>query len=286
MKSLTNSSLWIVFLLLVGNLFLNSCDKDKDDDQKASIPLLATSKSYNENGDLDYSESFQYDNQGRVIKMDDNEGYNATLAYTASTVTIQNYDDNEFSGTNTLQLNSKGLCTSISWDEEGEDIQTYEYDSNGFRKLSTEQDGSWVSTTAFTVSEGNYVRSISTEQSGTENSALTKVSFSKRTSLIADLKMKLSPQNRLKSATEESSSQTDYEFYKDKTNTIEYENMGVTFFGKQNKNAIKEEVRTATYNGEVYGPTTTSYTYEFDSKGRITKQTSNEGNYTVYTYVD
>jgi uncharacterized protein RhaS with RHS repeats len=132
MKSFTHSSLWIASLLVVGNLFLSSCGKDKDDPETASIPLIATATQYYEDGELLSSESYQYDNQGRIIKMDDNEGYHVTMQYAGSTVIVKDYEEDELGETSTAQLNSKGLCTSVSW-EDSEDLQTYEYDTNGYR---------------------------------------------------------------------------------------------------------------------------------------------------------
>lgn len=286
MKSIHHSSLWVVSLLLVGNLLLSSCDKDKDNPESASIPLIATAKSYDQNGELNYSESYQYDNQGRVIKMDDNDDYHSMLEYSASTITVKDYQGEELEETTIFTLNDKGLCTSVLWGD-SEEAQIYDYDSNGYRKSTTDQGDFWVSTVVYTVSEGNYVTILSTDQTDTENSALIKeLSFLKSASPASHLLKRFSLTNRLKSAVGLFTEKSDYQFFTDKTNTIEYENMGITFFGKQNKNPIKQETTTYTYDGEVAPTQTITYTYEYDAKGRITKQTSNDGDYSVYTYID
>jgi hypothetical protein len=69
-----------------------------------------------------------------------------------------------------------------------------------------------------------------------------------------------------------------YTYYTDRVNTIGVENLGVSFMGKQSKNLIKSETKKET-GKEV------TYTYEFDSKNRVTKQLCSDGSYTEYTYV-
>lgn len=66
-------------------------------------------------------------------------------------------------------------------------------------------------------------------------------------------------------------------FYTDKTNTIGCENTGFVIYGRQSKNLIKSSTH---HNKEV------TYTYEFDSKNRVTKQLCSDGSYTEYTYIE
>ncbi len=68
-----------------------------------------------------------------------------------------------------------------------------------------------------------------------------------------------------------------YTYYTDKANTIGIENMGVSFSGKQSKNLVKSKTN---------GGHTVTYTYEFDSKNRVTKQLCSEGSFTEYIYME
>jgi hypothetical protein len=56
-----------------------------------------------------------------------------------------------------------------------------------------------------------------------------------------------------------------FEFYLDKINTIGYFNFGAYFWGKSNQNLIKKYTRSDNNNSYTN-------TYEFDEKGRVTKQ--------------
>lgn len=286
MKTFVNSSLLVVSLLLVSNLFFNSCDNGNDDSETVPIPLLANTLTFDNNGELEFSESYQYDNQGRIIKVDDNEGHYSTIEYSELTIIVKDYFEGKLEGTSIGQLNSKGLCTSITYDD-SDDLESYEYDNNGYRKLSTDETDIYLHTTAYSVSDGNYMTIISEDQSKTQNSAHAKeVGLFKRSFLAANLQKRMTSKNWLKSTAQGNIYKTDYQFYKDKINTIEFENMGISFMGKQNKNPIKEEISTFTFEGDPSQIKTNTYTYEYYSKGRISKQVTDDGNYSIYTYVD
>lgn len=286
MKKHLNTSLIIITITFVGSLFFSSCSKDSNDSATTSVPLLASTSSYGSDGVLDYVESYQYDKQGRITKMTDSDGsYYSTMEYSGSTIIIKDYTDGKSDGTSTGKLNNKGLCTSVS--SEGDNyLDTYEYDSNGYRKSSIYESDSWVHTETYTVSGGNYVTIISEDLTKTTKSATTKeIDHFKKSALFTNLKVRFTPKSRLKSAATDYTDKTDYQFYTDKTNTIDYENMGISFLGKQNKNPVKQETNTSIYGSDTNSHTTT-YTYEYDNKGRITKQIADDGYYNVYTYVD
>jgi hypothetical protein len=68
--------------------------------------------------------------------------------------------------------------------------------------------------------------------------------------------------------------------------TIDSRNFGLTFLGKQNTNLINTETDSQVLNGSTYSITYT-YSYTFDSQGRVTQQvqTSGTSTYTTaYTY--
>jgi hypothetical protein len=78
-----------------------------------------------------------------------------------------------------------------------------------------------------------------------------------------------------------------FSYFEDKANTLGNANIGMSFFGRDNANLLKEEDVFDEYMDEVFY----DYTYDFDSKGRAVVQTceSDDGleSRTVYiTYTD
>lgn len=280
MKSLLKNYFFLIAIVFAFNLFFSSCNKDNDNEAKLSVSLIS-SVSYFYNGESEGTDNYEYDTQGRIIKMTDNDGNYSTIEYSQSTVTVKDYEDGKLDYTMVFKLNSKGLCTS---QEEGDYIAINEYDSDGYRKSSVSESDDYIYTETFTVSGGNYVTIVSEDQTKTKSASIISLDRNRKSNLLKKLSQDFKPQNTLKS-TANYLSKTDFQFYLDKTNTIEFENMGISFFGKQNKNPVKEEKRTSTYDSDTYTDITT-YTYEYDSKGRITKQTDNDGNYSTFTYID
>ena len=64
-------------------------------------------------------------------------------------------------------------------------------------------------------------------------------------------------------------------YYPDKLNSIASENQGEFFYGKDNANLQKTEIYKYS-DGSTNTPTT--FTYEFDTNGRVVKQTGTQGN--------
>lgn len=290
MKTFVNSSLLVVLLLLVSNLFLSSCSKDKDDSETVPVPLIATIDYYNGDGTLRFlSSSIQYDNQGRQIKLVHPRDYSIMTEYSGSTVIIKNYTGSRLEDTSIVPLNSKGLCASTPMQNSVERV-TNNYDSDGYLKLIFYKGNNLVYTKAFTVSEGNYVTEIIIEKRITNNLATIKeVDLLESSFLPINPEMRMALKKGLKSAVLDSivyNSKYEYQFYKDKLNTTQNENMGLSFYGKQNKNPIKQVTITRTGNTFPTTIETFTYTYEYDNKGRITKVVIDNGDYTIYTYVD
>ncbi len=70
-----------------------------------------------------------------------------------------------------------------------------------------------------------------------------------------------------------------YTYYMDKLNTIGLKNEGEIYWGKDSKNLIKTEKAYG-----AYGDYSATYTYEFDTKGRVSKKmTKNESTGNIYT---
>jgi YD repeat-containing protein len=64
-------------------------------------------------------------------------------------------------------------------------------------------------------------------------------------------------------------------YYTDKANVLSYENHGYSFYGKDNKNLLKNQVYKYP-DGSTNTPS--GYSYEFDALGRVIKQSSVQGN--------
>lgn len=81
-----------------------------------------------------------------------------------------------------------------------------------------------------------------------------------------------------------------YKFLPNSTNTIGNENIGITFYGKQNKNLV-EVTSHILQDAFRKNNSSYSYSYEYDNKKRVTKRILTgigilEGRYTLYTYYD
>ena len=284
MKPFVNKSLFVVSLLLVGNLFFSSCNKDKNDIETPSIPLLSTMSSFDKDGVLDEMTSYQYDKDRRLTKMISNNGSYDLLEYSASTVTEKSYKDEKLDYAAVATLNNKGLCTSVSADDEYY-LSTNDYDINDYLKTSTSESATRIQNEWRTISDGNYV-AISSENNPktTKSATLREFDLLSQSRPLKLFIRKFMSKTNLKS-TADNNEKREYQFYTNKTNTIEGENCGVSFNGKQNKNPIKQVTFTYFQSGQPITETTT-YTYEYDMKDRITKQISSEGDYSIYTYLD
>lgn len=286
MKLFVNKSLFIVSLLLVGSLFFSSCNKDKNDPETATIPLVASAIKYDDMGILISSESYQYDNQGRIIKININSDNYQTMEYSSSSIILKKYVGGKLVDTTTVILNGLGLCTSISSGDTNHQ-DTYEYDIAGSRKSLIIEDDTYLRTFTYTVFEGNIVTVILEEKSKTANSAsLKEIEFVPGSFISAYPNNSYASKSKLKSANLTYTNKTDFQYFNDKINTIGNENLGRSFLGKTNKNPIKKAIYSRLSGSDFIETGIINYTYEYDSKARITKQVTDDGNYSVYTYTN
>lgn len=281
MKLSFRSFTLILSIVWAGSLLFTSCEDENNDPGKPSKPLLTTKAYYNKEGALEESESYRYDIHGRMMEMNTGDAYKVVFEYSTSTVTAKEYDEGELAYTTVFNIDDKGLCSTLLSDD---GTISYAYDANAYRKTSVEQDGNSTYTETYTVSNENYVTITTESRYATSESTQVKKSGSFGKSLfIKALGKSNITQNNLKAASDQISTfKTDYTFYTDKTNTIDFENLGISFLGKQNKNPVKQE--TETLSDGISG--TIDYTYEYDAKGRIVKKTYSFGGYELYSYVD
>jgi len=202
---------------------------------------------YYSNGQNYGTDTYTYNSDGTLSKITFSDGSYCSLTWATTQVTVTGYTvANAVDGSDVYSLNSVGLAVSST--------STYinKKNKSHIAKLFSKSINS-TSTSTYEYDANNY-----------------KI---KETALYSD----------------NSSSVSNYTIsngnFSDKANTIDYENMGVKFFGKQNRNIVKTQ--TQTYNSG--SPSITMYNYEFDAKNRVTKQTAAYGtnvDYTVYTYND
>lgn len=259
---------YVFIVLILGEMISAlSCKKDEETPAPApSIPKLQTQVFYTDNKVTEFY-SFEYDAAGRLSKWLFSDGHYLTFEYASGSVTEYIYNsDNSLQSTASFILNEKGLVVSQSdsWksparphsmgsgdhlkgSETGQSTITYEYNSGGYMIKSIYVSGSYTYTETFVITNGNRFSQIFSENYNGEVNTTTYT----------------------------------FDYYYDKTNTIDLENMGITYFGKSNKNLIKKIMEISpNYD-------TLSYFYEFDAKNRvIKKQGKSPANYVTFSYLE
>jgi hypothetical protein len=247
-KIMENLRSYLLFIALFVILF--SCKKD-DDQTQTSIAKIKEIDHWI-NGSIVSSETYQYDSKGRIIREIEKAIINDSLTYTfnymyyysGSTITVKyGLNSDSMELLSSYILNSKGLVISVTNFNSGSN--TYEYNSEGYlvKKISTSKSGE-TDSTLYDYQNGNIV---SWTFAGS-------VSYTKT-----------------------------YQYLTNTTNTIDLENKGISFFGKQSKNLILNVITQ--YPDQT---DTIAYTYEFDSKNRVEKQIKNSSttSYITFTYTE
>ncbi|MBP5339581.1 MAG: DUF4595 domain-containing protein [Prevotella sp.] len=163
--------------LLVVCLALTACDPNPDPDDSGTVPppppngkrLVSMTK--DKGGHQVYTDVFEYNSKGQIIRVDDktNSSNTTYYTYTDSTITVRSM----FSTTNTTYTLSKGriVRSSSVYYSYGEVTSTYEntyeYDSNGclikvvsYYKNGDEDETSYdvFDTTIYTWANGNVTK--------------------------------------------------------------------------------------------------------------------------------
>lgn len=183
-----------------------------------------------------YTQEYAYDDKGRLthIKMQDVARFK--FSYQNNKATEVHYSDLGIA-TDTIYyiLNSKGLVISEQVPSNPSFSTTHEYNNAGQMTKYHRSNGSSTSDYNFYYNAG-----------GNMDSMRVLINNAWFTSEIYD------------------------EFYTGEAATIEYPNMGYTFFGKGNTNPIKR--KSERFNSGY--SKVTNYTYEYDANGRITQSTA------------
>ncbi len=295
-------------ICMVASVVLSSCKKDKavDDDvvtaTTAVIQRIASVKTY-QNDKLLYLNTYKYDATDRLIthaeySYDDNGNEDDrdenTYTYSGSQVT-----DGELKWT----LDANGLALKAIDLSDGSTYYTCIY-NNGYMNTAT-WPGSYSTTDAFTWQDDNLAKVIETHTYTPTSSASSKAAaVNGHRSLPLGLLHRVfseltTGKNRPNKASAISAVGSNsvisytYTYYMDKYNTIaagswggedlNFVNIGLSFLGKGSKNLVKTLTTT-----DSSGSTTITYSYEYDSRGRVTAQTWTKDGDTwkkIYTYV-
>lgn len=241
-----------ILLLALLSLMIGftACDKT-DDELPVSIPKIKTITFHN--GSTTISATYEYDQQGRVIRITSEDSF-IQYEYHSDKI-IKNESRNDSFTASSLLLNDKGLVIALLMDNYI--YMTYEYTLDGFHDKSTSYFmGSipdWV--TDNTIADGNRISCVVWEQDMYEPNR------------DDDL---------------ESTYTYEYEYLASSTNTIGHENMGIDFFGKQDKNLVS---KMTLYRNNVEH--VTNYIYKLDAHKRVVKVWEDnrpENVYKTYTY--
>lgn len=244
-------------IFMAGILCLGSCKKDDSNSNNTSGVAKIHSTNYYTNGVLYHTSTLEYNSSGKAVKLTSTDGSFVTLTYGTNSVVVTYYDSvGATPDVTTYTLNNNGLAISETGTFKkgsGKSILSRHF------KLSSK--GTYVVTYAY--DNNNYkIQEIFTESGNSDTTSYT-----------------ISNGNTISTITSWYTSTN--QFLTDKTNTIGFENMGISFWGKQDKNLISSN--TTDYGT---GPQTDTYTYEYDSNGRVTKMTNsaNPLDYETYSY--
>ena len=267
---------------IIGSLVFTGCKDDDPATPEVVIPKLKTATYYDGTEVTpSYSEAYEYNASGQIVKIVAEDNSYVTVEYSTGKITLKFVDELGVQDPNIEEfiLNDKGLYVSSAstWKKSLKSSIKKNYKSQLKSQLSIL--GS--SSTTLTYNADNYlIEENSTEIDGLNNSSdITTYTITSGNTTGREY---VSTYNDVSTTSNDT-----FEFFTDKTNTIGYENMGVTFFGKQDNNLQKKRTQT----GESYSYIS-NYSYEYDSYGRVTKQIEkDEANtiiygQTTYTYTD
>jgi hypothetical protein len=286
----------IFFALLSASLFfLFSCEKDDTDSKNSTVRIETETDFYN--GALSNYITFRYDEYDRIIERSYIVDYavgittEKTIYNDDIIITYQYYAESDTPEISFDYLNTKGFVDSTVSSINGNVHAkiTYAYDNEGY--LTNREYKSDVYQMYFTdnyeYENGNRKKAVFKTVFG----SLGAIAFNPSiltSRLVADPKEVSFLQKRLDvSKLKSAASQTVYidtvfYEYNDKVNTISYVNKGHAWEGLPSKNLISKEIDHS--NGETH---TYIYSYEYDDKGRVTKEYPDDNSFwSTFTYVE
>lgn len=256
----------LLFALFGILLSLVSCDKSTEAEFSYPSPRIKTITEYSEQG-MAQIFSFEYDSLGRIVKRSYMPATYEKYDYPSnSLIVMKTYKNETLEYIDSLFLNDQGLVITKKNKMADASLSgtftfttTYEYNSEGYLVKSSEGN------TTCEIQDGNTVKKIYSSYTqpfplphSEPDSSLTKSNILTFT----------------------------YEFSPNTSNTTGNENMGMSFYGKQDKNLVINA--DILFSGEPWGPlygNSYAYAYSYDSQKRVTKCTTlMTYNYETYTY--
>lgn len=241
----------LLFALLSLFITFGACKDADDDPDNNTIPKIKTMAIYDD-GRRSLLSTYTYDAEGRIAS-ENREGNSAEIfiqyAWLPGKVIVKYdvYGWMEKVPNDTLFLNDKGLQISES------PLYPVEYDAQGYlvKKAVFINKVPWLHT--FQIENGNTVRWNISVGEDIENIRSEHIN----------------------------------EFLHNSVNTIGNENMGMTFFGKQDKNLMAKSTYIS-HQASGIDPIIVHHIYESDARGRVAKQSTTEdpGFYTLFTYYE
>jgi len=273
-----------LLFLFLSVFCLMSCD-DKNSDITDSIPKIASMTCY-ENDSLYSTTSYTYDTSGRLVESKKHYGeyiYTINVTYIGDSIlykTVDSYEPNDFNLIKGM-LNSKNQIISYTGFSNNiiDELYTCEYNKEGYliKESWTEMDNTGSGNITYTILNGNIIQNIFTSMYiETQYSSSKRLSNSKNRLEIQNRRVNCISNARLKAPLDldyHTNSDTLNFQFTDTLNTIGSENMGLYFIGKQSRNLVSSS-------------DTDVFTYELDAKGRVHKQSTDDKNYTIFTYVE
>lgn len=288
-------------LLFAALLIFVSCEYEDYEYQSSEQTLarIKTETSFFDNG-LERYNIFEYDEYGKFISSSYVEGMGGGLTtqmttYTDDLIITHEYYDMEntpFIYLDYLNLNGFVDSTIYMHDNKVDYRVDYKYDRAGFlieREIRSDVYGMFFTMTN-KIMNGNVTRTIfhsvyhhpdTTQQMS--DIQLRMISSRIFKSDIAKEKMQKRfrlPKSKMVNLIREFTDTIYFEYY-NKLNTISDINRGMAWEGLQNRNLVSKEMVT---NG--FAEETLNVRYEYDDKGRVTKQyyVENQGDYKLFTY--
>lgn len=241
----------LLFALLSLFITFSACKDNDDDPDNNTIPKIKTMAFYVESK-LSLLSTYTYDTEGRILSENrEGDSFEVLIQYAwLPGKVIVKYDAPDWEENiqnDTLLLNEKGLQVSES------SLYPVEYDAQGYLIKRTVFYNKVPYLHTFQIENGNTVR--------------WNISTGKDFEIIS----------------------TEYvnEFLPNSVNTIGNENMGISFYGKQDKNLMAKSTYIS-HEASGINPITVHHIYESDARGRVAKQSTLEdpGFYTLFTYYE
>ena len=260
---------------------LLSCNDNDDNNTPAESLVRIQTETDFYDGALEEHALYRFDTYGRIIEVSSIYGYDgdyseAQYIYNDSLVLgYEFYAGEDTAFAEIHYLNNRGLVDStlFRYGADANGIIRYNYNNDGYliwREFRSE-DFAMYFEDSYVVENGNITRQITHAEFGVPDvGALLAARLSKPLHLndMEARRMQRRLENRREQIREQHIYQDTIFFeYLSKPNTLSDCNRGFVWMGKPNKNLVARDIVQNGADSDIY-----LYEYEFDSKGRVSKQ--------------